>query len=162
MSRPRTVGLVVTPRMERALSGFLHGAARRLTGRQARRGRNGTWHYQSLEGAMQEAGLTDIGKSIANRQNTVAQYIAKRTLLELCKEARSREGTRVPLRWWNQTGIDWEAAKARGGGGETDSTSRSGSSTDGEEDRKEEREDESKARGSSGAEWSGSITDKWE
>ena len=28
---------VVTPKMERALSGFLHGAARRLTGRQARR-----------------------------------------------------------------------------------------------------------------------------
>ena len=41
---------VVTPRMERALSGFLHRAARRLTGRQARRGRNGTWHYPSLEG----------------------------------------------------------------------------------------------------------------
>ena len=63
---------VVSPRMERALSGFLHGAARRLTGRQARRGRNGTWHYPSLEGAMREAGLTDIGKFIANRQNTVA------------------------------------------------------------------------------------------
>ena len=58
---------VVTPRTERALSGFLHGAARMLTGRQARRGRNGTWHYPSLEGAMREAGLTDIGKSIANR-----------------------------------------------------------------------------------------------
>ena len=63
---------VVNPRMERALSGFLNGAARRLTGRQAQRGRNGAWHYLSLEGAMREAGLTDIGKSIANRQNTVA------------------------------------------------------------------------------------------
>ena len=67
---------IVTPRMERALSGFLHGAARRLIGRQARRGRTGKWHYLSLEGAMREVGLTDIGKSIANRQNTVAQYIA--------------------------------------------------------------------------------------
>ena len=122
---------VVTPRMERALSGFLHGAARRLTGRQARRGRNGTWNYPSLEGAMREAGLTDIGKSTANRQNTVAQYIATRPLLDLCKEDRAREGTRVPLRWWNQTGIDWEAAKARGRGAETDSTNSSGSSTDG-------------------------------
>ena len=98
---------VVTPRMERALSGFLHGAARRLTGRQARRGRNGMWHYPSLEGGMREAGLTDIGKSIANRQNTVAQYIATRPLLDLCEEARAREGTRVPIRWWNQTGINW-------------------------------------------------------
>ena len=41
---------VVTPRMERALSGFLHRPARRLTGRQARRGRNGARHYPSLEG----------------------------------------------------------------------------------------------------------------
>ena len=81
---------VVTPRMERALSGFLHGAARRLTGRQARRGRNGAWYYPSLEGAMREAGLTEIGKSIANRQNTVAQYIATRPLLDLCEEARAR------------------------------------------------------------------------
>ena len=90
---------VVTPRMERALSGFLHGAARRLTGRQARRGRNGAWHYPSLEGAMREAGLTEIRKSIANRQNTVAQYIATRPLLDLCEEAKARVGARVPMRW---------------------------------------------------------------
>ena len=66
---------VVTPKMERALSGFLHGAARRLTGRQERREKDGYWYYPSLQGAMREAGLTDIRKSIANRQNTVAQYI---------------------------------------------------------------------------------------
>ena len=148
--------------MERALSGFLHGAARSLTGRQARRGRNGAWHYLSLEGAMREAGLTEIGKSIANRQNTVAQYIAAQPLLDLCEEARAREGTRVPMRWWNQTGIDWKAAKTRGGGGEIDSTNGWGSSTDGEEERKEEREDESKASGSSGADWSGASADEWE
>ena len=111
---------------------------------------------------MREAGLTDVGKSIANRQNTVAQYIATRPLLDLCEEARAREGTRVPLRWWNQTGINWEAEKARGGGGETDSISRSGSSTDGEEVRNEEREEESKASGLSGAEWSGASADEWE
>ena len=106
--------------------------------------------------------MTDVGKSIANRQNTVAQYIATRPLLDRCKEARGREGTRVLLWWWNQTGIDWEAAKARGGGGETDSTSRSRSSTDGEEERNEEREEESKASVSSGAEWSGASADEWE
>ena len=111
---------------------------------------------------MREAGLTDVGKSIANRQNTVAQYISTRPLLDLCEEARAEEGTRVLLRWWNQTGIDWEAAKARGGGGETDSTSSSGSSTDGEEERNEEREEESKASVSSGAEWSGASEEEWE
>ena len=146
--------------MERALSGFLHGAARRLTGRQARRGKNGAWHYPSLEGAMQEAGLTDIRKSIANRQNTVVKYIATRPLLDLCEGARAREGARVPMRWWNQAEIDWETAKSKVG--ETDSTSGSGTDTDGEEEREEEREDASKASGSSGAEWSGASADEWE
>ena len=35
---------VVSPRMERALSAFIHGAARRITGRQHRRGRDGKWY----------------------------------------------------------------------------------------------------------------------
>ena len=92
---------VVTPKMERALSGFLHGVARRLTGRQARRGKNGEWYYPLLEGAMREAGLTDIRKSIANRQNTVAQYIATQLRLDLCEGARAREEAKVPMMWWN-------------------------------------------------------------
>ena len=140
---------VVTPKMERALSGFLHGAARRLTGRQARRAKNGEWYYPSLEGSMREAGLTDIRKSIANRHNTVAQYIATRPLLDLCEGARLREGAEVPMRWWNQAGIDRETAKSKRV--ETDSTSGSGTDMDGEEEREEEREDASRASGSSGA-----------
>ena len=86
---------VVNPKMEQALNGFLHGAARQLTGRQARREKDGYWYYPSLEGAMREAGLTDIRKSILNRQNTVAQYISTRPLLDLCKGARAREGAKV-------------------------------------------------------------------
>ena len=35
---------VVSPMIERALSAFIHGAARRLTGRQPRKGRDGKWH----------------------------------------------------------------------------------------------------------------------
>ena len=70
---------------------------------------------------MREAGLTDIKKSIANRQNTVAQYIATRPLLDLCEGARAREGVKVPMRWWNQADIDWETAKSKGA--KTDSTS---------------------------------------
>ena len=40
---------------------------------------------------MKEAGLTEVGKSISNRQNTVAQYIATRPLLDLCEGASARE-----------------------------------------------------------------------
>ena len=60
---------------------------------------------------MSEAGLTDIQTSIQRRQNTVAQYIATRPLLDLCEGARPREGARVTLRWWEQSGIDWEKSK---------------------------------------------------
>ena len=65
-------------------------------------------------GAMKEAGLTDVRTSIYRGQKTVAQYIATRPLLELCEGVKQREGARVTLRWWDQTGIDWEKAKARG------------------------------------------------
>ena len=104
---------VVSPMMERALSAFIHGAERRLPGRQPRRGRDGKWHYPSLEGAMEEAGLTEIRTSIQIRQNTFAQYIATRPLLDLCEGVIQREGARVALRWWEQSGIDWEKAKAK-------------------------------------------------
>ena len=45
---------VVSLMMERALSAFILGEAIRLTGRQPRRGRDGKWHYPSLEGGMKE------------------------------------------------------------------------------------------------------------
>ena len=62
---------------------------------------------------MKEAGLTDIRSSIQRRQNTVAQYIATRPLLDICEGARQREGARVTFRWWEKSGIDWEKAKAK-------------------------------------------------
>ena len=76
-------------------------------------GSDGKWHYPSLEGAMKEAGLTDIRTSIQRGHNMVAQYIAMKPLLDLCEGARQREGVRVTLRWWEQLGIDWEKAKAK-------------------------------------------------
>ena len=80
---------------------------------------------------MEEAGLTDIRTSIQRRQNTVAQYIATRPLLDLCEGARPREGARVTLRWWEQSGIDWEKAKAKETETETTSGSESGTDTEG-------------------------------
>ena len=106
---------------------------------------------------MEEAGLTDIRTSIQRRQNTVVQYIATRPLLDLWEGVRPREGARVTLRWWEQSGIDWEKAKAMGTEAETTSGAETGTDTEGEE----EREEESRASGSSGAEWSGESADEW-
>ena len=105
---------------------------------------------------MKEAGITDVQTSIHRRQNTVAQYIAMRPLMDLCEGATQREGVQVTLRWWDKTGIDWEKAKARET--ETESAYESGTDLEGGE----AQETEIRASGSSGAEWSGVSTDEWE
>ena len=102
---------------------------------------------------MKEAGFKDIRTAINNRQNTVAQYIATRPLLDLCKETNRIRGARVSRRWWDQKGIDWEKAKARVE--ETESESEK------DTDEEEERSTASGGGGSSGAEWSGASVDSW-
>ena len=67
---------VVSPVMERALSAFIYGAVRLLTGIQPWKGRDGKWYYPSLEGAIKEARITDVRTYINRRKNRVAQYIA--------------------------------------------------------------------------------------
>ena len=84
---------------------------------------------------MKEAGFTDVRTPINRRQNTVAQDIATRPLLDLCEGARQREGARVTLRWWEQLVIDWEKSKAKETETEATSGSESGADTEGEEGR---------------------------
>ena len=102
---------VLTRKMELALDTFQGRFTRKLTGRQPRRGRDGQWFYLSLSGAMKEAGIVQIRISILWRQNTVAQFIVTRPILDLCKGKVSRPGARVPRRWREQTGIDWKGAR---------------------------------------------------
>ena len=70
---------------------------------------------------MKEAGFKDIKTSINAGQNTVVQYIATRPLLDLCEGNKQIGGERVAMRWWDQKGIDWEKAKARGAEKESES-----------------------------------------
>ena len=58
---------VLTPRIERALDSFMHGAAIQITGRQTQRGWDRKWFYPSLEGAMKETGFKEIRTLIPNR-----------------------------------------------------------------------------------------------
>ena len=62
---------------------------------------------------MKEAGIVRIRTSILQRQNTVAQFIVTRPILVLCEVSVRRPGTRVPRRWWEQTGINWKAAREK-------------------------------------------------
>ena len=158
---------VLTRKMESALDVFQGRVARRLTGRQPRRERDGRWFYPSLAGAMKEAGMVRIRTSILQRQNTVAQFIGTRPILGLCEVVVRRPGTRVPRRWWEQTGIDWKAAREKAAAKEEDEAAEAaepeltGSDSEPEADTPggtaggTGEEASLGASGSSGAEWSG-------
>ena len=91
---------VLTQRMENALDIFQSRFARRITGKQPRRKTDGSWDYPPLAEALGEEGLEGMRKSITRRQNTVAQYIATRPILDLCDQATRRPGARVYRPWW--------------------------------------------------------------
>ena len=60
---------------------------------------------------MEEAGFGEIGVYIKNRQNTVAQYMAMRPILDLCERSIRKTGACVSWMWWDQEGIDLEGAE---------------------------------------------------
>ena len=99
---------------------------------------------------------------ILRSQNTVAQFIATRPILDLCKKAERRLGAWVPRRWWVQTGIDWKGAREKAEATEeavepafTGTESESEADTPDGTARGMGGEASLGASGSSGAEWSG-------
>ena len=58
---------VLTQRTEKALDSFQSRVARRLTGKQPRRNKDGSWDYPPLAEVMREARLEGIRKSITRR-----------------------------------------------------------------------------------------------
>ena len=101
---------------------------------------------------MGEAGFEGIRKSETRRQNTVAKYIAMRTILDLCEQSTWRPGARVSRWWWEQACIDLEGVKKRA----TEAATVLESESDSESNADPGGEEESRgASGSNGAEWSG-------
>ena len=144
---------VLNPSMERALDSFQQRVARRLTGIQPMRRWYGSWAYPPLAEAMGEAGFKGIRKSVTRRKNTAAQYIATRTIMDLCERSTRRPRARVSRKWWEQAGINLEREKKRAAEAATVSDLESDSDSNVDPG----GEDESRgASGSSGAEWSGS------
>ena len=64
---------------------------------------------------MAEAGLWEVETYVSQRQNTVAQFIATRTIMDLCLVAARMPGSRVAKRCKDQDGLDleemWTAAQ---------------------------------------------------
>ena len=55
---------------------------------------------------MQEVGFEEVKACVLSSQNTAAQYIVMKPILDLCEEAVQWTGTRVSKRWWKQEGLD--------------------------------------------------------
>ena len=53
-----------------------------------------------MEDTMAEAGLQEVEMYISCLQNTVAQYIKTRPIMDLCLAEKRRPEARVAKRWW--------------------------------------------------------------
>ena len=60
---------------------------------------------------MVEVGFQEVETYISRRQNTVAQYIATMSIMDLCLAANRRSGPRVATRWWEKEGWDLEGMR---------------------------------------------------
>jgi hypothetical protein len=82
---------VLTPSMLVKLEGFHRQIARRLMGRAPVYLRSeGTWQYQPLGNAMEEAGLFSMNEFIARRRNKLVEYVATRSIYTICRETERR------------------------------------------------------------------------
>ena len=94
----------------------------------------------------------------------VAQFIATRTILDLCEQATRRPGARVSRRWWEKMGIYLKGAREKA----AEAAAEPETEADLEEESEGEmegaaggigEEDSHGASGSSGEEWSGEEDD---
>ena len=97
--------------MGKALGGFQTQVAIRLTGHLPLRTTDRKWRYISAAVAKEEAGFLWMEEYVRWHQNTVAQYIATQSLLDLCEGLERAPGEQVGMRWWEQEGIALERAR---------------------------------------------------
>ena len=55
---------------------------------------------------MAEAGLQEVETYVSRRQNTLAQYITTRPIMDLFLAAKQRRGPMVAMWGWEQEGLD--------------------------------------------------------
>ena len=55
-----------------------------------------------VEEALEIAGLFTMAEYIERRRNTIAQHVATRPILDLCRAAQSPPGSPQRAWWWEQ------------------------------------------------------------
>ena len=83
---------VLTPRFEKALKGFHHWSVGRMACMGPKHQRDRTWVYISIGAALEMVGLEETRVYIACHQNTVAHYIATRSIMYLCPVTERNTG----------------------------------------------------------------------
>ena len=68
--------------------------------------RDGIWVYSPIVEALATVGLDEIGVYITCLHNTVAQYIATRPIMDLCRMAERNPVLRLSRKWWEQPALD--------------------------------------------------------
>jgi hypothetical protein len=82
------------------LEGFHQQIARRLMGRAPVYLRSeGTWQYQPLGNAMEEASLFSMDEYITRRINKMVDYVATRSIYTMCLETEMRGLNRGHQYW---------------------------------------------------------------
>ena len=83
----------------------------RLTGKLPRRTTDGIYKYILAEAAREASGFFTMEEYVRRRQNTAAQYIATRSLLDLCEGSERDLVARVEMWWYKQELIDLAEAQ---------------------------------------------------
>ena len=94
---------VITSQVLDVLKGFHNRVARRLSGKRPYfLPAENKWVYPPSEEALEEAGLFPVEHYISVRQNTLADNVATRPILELCRESEWLSGSARRTLWWTQ------------------------------------------------------------
>ena len=81
---------------------FHHRVARWLTRKLPNWRQDGVWDYNLILEALQEAGLEEIKVYIGRWNNTMAQFIGTRPIMDLYLEVERRPVDRVAKWWWDR------------------------------------------------------------
>ena len=74
--------------------GFHHSVTGRILGNNTWRQMEGTWDYPPLVGVIRVTGIEEIKMYISRQKNTMAQYIATHSILDICLDTERR-----PVLW---------------------------------------------------------------
>ena len=91
--------------MGRVLGGSQDQVARQLTGRLLCQQGNRKWEYTSAEAERSESGFEMMETHIWKIHNTIAQYIATRSLMDLCEATETNQVVWVGMLWWEHAVI---------------------------------------------------------